>query len=199
MKRIAPREEVKKLIADLQTIANVWENKTAPGEENEVCERAIRVLTFLCHERPLSSDESLLDDLRSMKDESEHPSSAPVTRDRLGDLCQRAIDSIVLLNRESTVVTSSEVADLITQLGPECSNGGQCDPKVLDRAIDALVSLSREKVVLATVRDGIFEIDEMPSGIKVKVRDFNLEGIPEDRLCDLSRDGLPYVETVYAK
>ena len=59
-------------------------------------------------------------------------------------VAREAIDVITLLCKKDNVFTSSEIDELVDQLGPDNSPGGQCDPKVLDRVIDALVSLSRK-------------------------------------------------------
>jgi hypothetical protein len=62
--------------------------------------------------------------------------------------------------------------------GPHGREGDICQ-----NAIDVITHLSREKVVRGTiVEGGDVAFEEIPEGVKVDLRDFNIDGIDEENL-----------------
>lgn len=53
---------------------------------------------------------------------------------------------------------------------------------ILQRAIDMITFLSREKVVSGTIEGGVLSLDKVPAGVVVDIRDYDVEGMEEDVL-----------------
>ena len=117
--------------------------------------------------------------------------------DAVGLVLKQAIDTITLLSveQEPAHVVTSEVEAVLTDLQYHCSIA----PSVtMQKAIDVITSLSREKVIECSIRGGVFDVEsEIPLGVTLKVRDYDIEGHDSDRLSE-DENGNSCVESEYA-
>lgn len=88
---------------------------------------------------------------------------------------------IVHLSREKVVVTTSEVGKVLEELENLDKYGHPAvEMAEIRRAIDMITLLSREKVVTGTIEGGVLDLDPLPEGVTVDIRDRDCEGVDED-------------------
>jgi len=60
--------------------------------------------------------------------------------------------------------------------------------ELVQRAIDTILFLSREKVVTGVIDGGVLHLDELPPGVSVDIRDYDTEGVDEEEYAELNED-----------
>lgn len=140
-----------------------------------------------------SEVELLLKDLRDLRGYAEDRPHRKETDEAVAKLCQRAIDAITFLSR---VPTAQEVAGVLTDLRDlQTIRGGSV---ICQEGIDLIVNLSRENVIEASLRGGVFDVEsDLPVGVTLKVRDYDAEGYDADRVVE-DEDGDSCVEIEFA-
>lgn len=141
---------------------------------------------------PSEEVEEVILHLRSVKQHADVPEFA---RGLLAPFCNRAAELLVLLSaKKSPAVLTAEVDGLITQLSKTAtealqelqSNGESSVPSYDDllhhfcslatRAAQFLVLLSAKKVVTGSIKGGVLDLDELPPGVEVDIRDYDADG-----------------------
>lgn len=108
----------------------------------------------------------------------------------VGDLRERAGRIIEELSHPRYVI-AGDVGRLIAEMRSEISKQYPVDPHkapeaytlaryesrlLLQRAVEMLVELSREKLVTGSIWGGALTLDDLPLGVRVEVRDYDMAG-----------------------
>lgn len=187
--------EVDHVIASLRVLCKLTQEGRDFNELLEevrvISKRAINTITLLSVEQqaPVINSEvdGLLHELQGIREALEIIREGE--NDAVGLVLKQAIDTITLLSVEQApVVTSKEVEELLGDLHGvknrvEDHVSGRV-VQVVGRAIDMialLVNLSRPKVVTGSIRGGVLTSEEVPDGVEVDIRDYDVTG-EEDNL-----------------
>lgn len=155
------------------------------------CGHGLAQDTSLSREKVVTSDEieAVLAGLSSLQQklirnawgEDANVSEFDLSEDEL----QLAMDMITNLSREK-VVTSDEVTEMVTPLLLASSDadrsGGfvELSPVEAKEIAAKLTNLSREKVVTGSIEGGVLSLGEVPKGVAVDIRDYDVEGVDEE-------------------
>ncbi len=118
--------------------------------------------------------DSLLEALRA------HKQSHSVSQgDDVPELCQRAIDTITLLSKKSEKVEapapSSDLKSILVDLRLLGARGlTNTTNEILQRVMRAVLSLSGEKVVTGSIKDGVLTLGQVPEGVTVAIYDYDI-------------------------
>ncbi|MHA2279679.1 MAG: hypothetical protein ACXAC5_02130 [Promethearchaeota archaeon] len=95
------------------------------------------------------------------------------------------------------VPTSDEITRLVDELRSlseretedcrDCGGFHAEDRKTCEQAIHALVGLSRAKVVTGSIQGGVLTLEDVPEGVGVDIKDYDVDGVDEDRLEESDR------------
>lgn len=110
------------------------------------------------------------------------------------DKIKQAITDIIGEDRPFMVV--SDIAEEVTQnvMGIiEQSTQGACEH--CRKPENSPICASARKEVVVTVTGGVAYVEEIPPGIIVKIRDYDIEGCDEDKLMQ-DKEGNRYIEAV---
>lgn len=55
---------------------------------------------------------------------------------------------------------------------------------MIQKSIDTIILLSREKLISASIEGGVFSVDEIPEGVKLEVNDYDTESYDENDLTE---------------
>lgn len=117
--------------------------------------------------------------------------SGPMTQDEALSIVGKdggdAADGLVFSENifSPKFVTTPEVEGLLAEM-KSVAEAGIVIPHVIQevmmRAIDMIIFLSREKVVSGTIQGGVLDLDPIPEGVTVDIRDRDCDGIDENKL-----------------
>lgn len=100
-----------------------------------------------------------------------------------GELREKT-ERLILELAHPKYILSGEVGLLITELRSGMQRALEySDPifGLLQRVIEAIVQLSREKVISGTIHGGVLTLDELPEGVRVDIRDYDTEGLDKTK------------------
>lgn len=135
--------------------------------------------------------ENLLAEMRSRINEKQQG----LTSVQVKELLRKAADTIVLLSAEKVIEASEEeiLSDLKSYstekqkkmlheaLGIQDAN---LIEEIMNKAVDTIILLSREKVITASITGGVFDVGEIPVGVKLEVNDYDVENYDLDDLTE---------------
>ncbi len=172
-------EEMRSFRTSMEIIRN--------GEDDAVgvvCQRVIDMLTRLSHPDVLPQLELMLRGLRAMRtNTSVKASYADSVHDHVAGLCEKAANWLVLLSAKSE--SPSKVVENLLEHFREVAMRHHTPHQdeqvaIAKKLVPLLTELSAPKVVSGSIEGGVLDLDDVPEGVEVDIRDRDVQEEGDD-------------------
>jgi len=109
-------------------------------------------------------------------------------RDQLDDACM--FDERIFSPR---FVTNAEVEGLLADLRGMKDGEDDALGELCQRAADTITLLCNERLVTGTIQGGVLDLDPLPLGVSVDIRDYDTDGVDSENL-EEAEDGRPFFQ-----
>jgi hypothetical protein len=157
-------------------------NVDGPISRSDALQRAEQAEGMVFHAHIFEPEFVVSSEVKSLVDALQSCKDATLL---IRNISQRAIDALILLSKkpEMSAEDASLVAELksiqgamlVARTGKDDAIGSLCR-----RVIDRITNFSREILITGNIEGGVLDLDELPPGVKVVIRDYDTQETNSD-------------------